>query len=220
MARSTGIPHSPLVARKIPFDLHNTGEELRWCVEHKAKILTGVGILASIGIFLLLLIVYQRQQKANSLEKLRTGIVNFQSGKMEEAIPLLANAKESLGSQKEAQIAGFYLNEAYGRSGQFDRLQSITEVSSAPPEESYLSQIALLSLGRNAEKRNDQVSARKFYEAAVALEGPLTAEALLGTARLFEATGDQDSAVSTREKFLSSYPNSPFADIVRTQLRK
>lgn len=219
MARSTGIPQSPLIARKIPFNLHNTGEELRWFVEHKAKILTGIGILASIGVFLLLLVAYQRQQKANSLEKLRTGIVNFQSGKIEEAIPLLANAKESLGFQKEAQIAGIYLNEAYVRSGQFDRLKSITEVSSAS-EESYLSQIALLSLGKNAEKRNDQVSARKFYEAAVALEGPLTADALLGTARLFEADGDQDSAVSAREKFLSSYPNSPFADIVRTQLRK
>ena len=130
MARSTGIPQSPLIARKIPFDLHNTGEELRWFVEHKAKILTGIGILASIGVLLLLLVVYQRQQKANSLEKLRTGIVNFQSGKIEEAIPLLANAKESLGFQKEAQIAGFYLNEAYVRSGQFERLPSITEVSS------------------------------------------------------------------------------------------
>jgi len=219
MARSTGIPQSPLIARKIPFDLHHTGEELRWFVEHKAKILTGMGILASIGISVLLLVAYQRQQKANSLEKLRTGIVNFQSGKIEEAIPLLANAKESLGFQKEAQIAGLYLNEAYVRSGQFDRLKNITEVSSAS-EESYLSQIALLSLGRSAEKRNDQVGARKFYEAASALEGPLTADALLGTARLFEAAGDQNSAVSAREKFLSSYPNSPFADIVRTQLRK
>jgi len=218
MARSTGIPQS-LIARKIPFDLRNTGEELRWFVEHKTKILTGIGIVASIGVFLVLLVAYQRQQKANSLEKLRTGIVNFQFGKIEEAIPLLANAKESLGSQKGAQIAGFYLNEAYVRSGQSESLPSITEVSSVS-EESYLSQIALLSLGRHAEKRNDQVSARKFHEAAVALEGPLTADALLGTARLFEAAGDQDSAVSAREKFLSSYPNSPFADIVRTQLRK
>jgi Tfp pilus assembly protein PilF len=183
--------------------------------------LKGAGIVFAVVMCGLLIVAYQRRQNFLALEKLRLGIAEFQAGRLQEAIPPLENAKDLLGSGERAQVANFYLTEAYVRQGQLDRIKDLIAPRGSSTENDYLSQIILLTQGRNAEKQNDQATARKFYEDAAALaDGPLGADALVGLARVAEFAGDTNAANAAREKFLAAYPNSPFADIIRQKLGK
>lgn len=220
MSRSSNVSHSPLASRKLPA-FSREQERVRWFEENKSWLLKGAGIVFAVVMCGLLIVAYQRRQNFLALEKLRLGIAEFQAGRLQEAIPPLENAKDLLGSGERAQVANFYLTEAYVRQGQLDRIKDLIAPRGSSTENDYLSQIILLTQGRNAEKQNDQATARKFYEDAAALaDGPLGADALVGLARVAEFAGDTNAANAAREKFLAAYPNSPFADIIRQKLGK
>jgi tetratricopeptide (TPR) repeat protein len=221
MSRSSNVSHSPLASRKLPV-FSREQEGIRWFEENKSRLFKGAGVFFTVVACGLLIIAYQRHQDFLALEKLRLGIAELQAGRLEEAIPLLEKAKDLLGPEDDGtQVANFYLTEVYVRQGQLDQIKDLVVPRDSSTENDYLFQLLLLTQGRSAEKQNDQANARKLYEDAAALsDGPLGADALLGLARVTESTGDTAAANAAREKFLTSYPNSPFADIVRQKLDK
>jgi len=221
MARSADFPPPTTTFHKVSLGSHHSYVERKWLEEHKAKLFTGIGGVVGLCILLLFLIAYQRRQNTIALEHLRLGIASFHAEKFTEAIPFLEKAKNLLGPRKIAsQVALFYLNEAFVRSGQLDQIKLTVDELPLSSKEAYLSQIILLSLGRIVEKRGDKTSARELYDKAAALEGPLNADALLKMGYLAEAVGDNNATVAAREKFLEAHPNSPLADIVRKHLGK
>lgn len=218
MSRPSSVSSPSTVSRKLP-TLSRERERIRWIEEHKSWLLKGAGLLFVLVVGVLVLVAYLRHQNLLALEKLRVGVVELQAGRVAEAISLLEKAKDLLGSGDRAQVADFYLLEAYARQKQLDRVQSEDVSQSFSVENDYLPQIVLLARGRIAEKQNDYARARKLYEDAAALaEGPLTADALLGLARVAQLTGDAAAAKAAHEKFLTAYPSSPFADIIRQKL--
>lgn len=220
MSRSSNASHPSLASRKLPI-LSREQEKIRWFEKNKTKLLQGAGIFFVVIVCSLLIIAYQRTQNFHARENLRLGIAEFQAGRLEKAIPLLEKARDLLGSGDEAQVAEIYLIETYTRQGQFDRTKELDVPHESVSEDNYLTQITLLTLGRNAEGQKDQASARKFYEEAAAIaDGPLGADALLSLARVAEFTGDAVAAKDAREKFLATYPNSPLADIVRQKVNQ
>lgn len=147
----------------------------------------------------------------------------MQNGKREEAIPLLERANAQIGSEASArgQLACWYLVEAYRQSGKLDEAKKLLEIQRYQNDDSaYLSQVLLVMAGSNAEKQNDLPSARRAYDEAVALDGPLVGEALLSLARVAEASGDSAAANGARDKFVTNFPNSPFASVVQQKLGK
>jgi hypothetical protein len=220
MSRSSNVSHPPLASRKLPV-FSREQERIRWFEENKSWLFKGAGIFFAVVVCVFLILAYHRHQNFLALEKLRLGIAAFQAGRLEEAIPSLEEAKDLLGSGERVQVADFYLIKAYAQQGQLARIKDLVAPRGSLPENAYLSQIVLLTRGRNAEKQEDQATARKFYEEAAALaDGPLGADALLGLARVAESAGDPAAAKAAREKFLAAYPNSPFAETVRQKLDK
>lgn len=219
MAHSRSIPPSLYTLYKRSISLSDA-EDVRWFEEHRFKLFLGAGVFFTIVLCSLVVVVYQQHQHSLALEALRLGIAALQAGQLAEAVPLLEKAEKSLGSGDQALVAKFYLSDAYARQGQSVRGEQIS-VDGLLPERGYIAQIVLVRQGKNAEEQNDHVTARKFYEDAARFEdGPLRADALRGLARAAEAMGEVDTAVAAREKFLTAYPNSPFADIVRIKLGK
>ncbi len=179
-----------------------------------------------VGAFLLCLsffLLYRQHQTTAALKSLHDGIAAMQNGKREEAIPLLERANAQIGSEASArgQLACWYLVEAYRQSGKLDEAKKLLEIQRYQNDDSaYLSQVLLVMAGSNAEKQNDLPSARRAYDEAVALDGPLVGEALLSLARVAEASGDSAAANGARDKFVTNFPNSPFASVVQQKLGK
>lgn len=220
MARSRGVsPSSSAFYRRSVSSSDSEG--LRWFKEHRFQLILGAGVLFTIALCGLLIIVYQQRQQSLALETLRLGIAALQAGQVAEAIPLLEKTERSFGAGDRALVAKFYLIDAYARQRRFVHGEQVSVPNDLLPERDYIAQIVLVMQGKNAEQQNDHAAARKLYEDAARFEdGPLRADALLGLARAAEAIGEVDSAVAAREKFLAAYPNSPFADIIRSELGK
>jgi len=179
-------------------------------------LLLGGGAAVVLFFATLLIIVISKHQSADALELLRDGIAMLQNGKTEEAILHLEKAKLHFRSGDEAQLAEFYLFEAYRQTGEVDKAKTLFEKMNRSGKDSgYLLQVLLLSQGRNAEKRNELQAARKAYEEATTLEGLFSGDALLALARVAEASGDNSTSATARGKYLLSYPNSPLADVLR-----
>ena len=98
--------------------------------------------------------------------------------------------------------------------------QAIFSLPQGEEDSVYLSQIVLLWQGRKAEENKDTNAAKGIYENAAKIEGPFTGEVLLSLARVSETVGDTNAALAARERFLSTYPNAPQAEIVRQKIGK
>ena len=222
MARSDSLPHSVGENRIIPLSAHEKGV-MFWFEKNKSQIslIAGACLLVIVGI--LLFVSYQRYRKATALEELRLGVSELQSGSIENAVERLQTAESLLSPEtKSGKVTSFYLGEAIRRSGSTDSKEENTgDISghTAAPQD-YISQIALLTQGRIAEGNKDFVSAQKRYEEASVIEGPFTSDALLGAARMAESNNDKNAAIGFREKFIETFPNSPFTELVRDKLSK
>ena len=157
------------------------------------------------------------------MEELRTGLLALHSGHPADAVPHLELAQRQLPVGEARMLALFALGKAHqGGQEQSAAAKQVYEQVLALPtgEGSYFSQLALLELGHDAERRGDLAEARRSYERAAALEGPLQAEALLAVARVLDTAAEHTTAVSYYDKFLEAYPNSPLAEVVRQKVGK
>ncbi len=166
---------------------------------------------------------YWGQQRRQGLEELRTGLLALYGGHPAEAVSPLELAQQRLSAGAARQLTLFALGKAHLMSQeQSDAAQQAYEqvLASSSGEGGYLAQLAILELGHTAERRGDLAQARRFYEQAAALEGPLKAEALLAAARVLDTPADYSTAAAYYEKFLEGYPNSPLAEVVRQKVGK
>lgn len=221
MASSGGVSRSSSTKPVFPTGSADEREKIQWLEDNKYRLLTGAGILLTLALCFVLILLYSKHKTASALEDLREGIAALHDGKVESAIPLLEKATAGLRSGQEAQVARFYLSDAYARSGKADEATKVAASDSLQSSDAaYLSQMLLLTQGKNAEKLGDLTAARKNYEDATALEGPFTSDALWSLARVADLAGDTNAAIAAREKISTSYSSSPLADIVRQKLGK
>jgi len=194
-----------------------------WIENNKSQILAVSGVLFFVVVSSFSFLSYQNYRNATAKEELRLGVGSLQKGDIRAAIGHLQTANERFGNGKaEGKIASFYLNEAYNQEKNSDLQMSdgfITDDLTGEPRD-YLSQILILAQGRIAEKNRDFTAAQKFYEEASSIEGPFSSEALLGAERSAELANELNVAEALREKFIDTYPNSPFTEILRGKIGK
>lgn len=220
MVRSTSLSRR----QQSEFSLAGSPVKILLSDENRSRLWWWGGGIGSVFLCLILGFLYHRHNESVRLQSLHDGISALQNGKGEDAISYLedANAKMiSSNTDDQGQLIRLYLAQAYLQSGKLDDAKKLLELQTYQDRDStYLSQLRLLLAGRLAEKQNDLQSARKAYEEAAILEGPFAAEVLLSLARVADASGDTASALSAREKFLSDFPNSPFANLVQQKVGK
>jgi Tfp pilus assembly protein PilF len=207
---------------RLQSERHRGSEPIRWIEGHKPHLVRTGGIISVVLLLFALVWAYHRYQTTTGLEQLRTGILALQSGKIEEALVFLEKARIHLTSGNEAQLVRFYLSEVYSRVGKPEEAKQLLSMknSQSSGEAEYFSQRLLLAQGNIAEQKNDLAEARIVYENAAAIEGPFTADAMLALARVTEAAGDSAAASAVRDKFLTAYPNSSLAEVLRQKLGK
>lgn len=165
---------------------------------------------------------YRYYQHRKGLEELRGGLIATEKGNLETAIARLEHATRQLPEGAARQLAFVELGKAFRSQGQeaagrqaYER--ALTESSEEDP---LVSQLAMLELGREAERQEDLKHARHYYEQAAALEGPLKGLAALATARVLEALGENEIAGAYYEQFIETSPDSPLIEVARDKLGK
>src|SRR5262245_41053632 len=106
MARSRSISPSSFATRKLSIS-SRTQEGVQWLEAHRSRLLSGAGVFVVFILCGLAINAYQRRQNSLALEKLRSGIVEFQAGRIDGAIPLLEEAEDLLGSSERGLVAKF-----------------------------------------------------------------------------------------------------------------
>ena len=195
----------------------------QWLRQYRSLIQRGAGGIAVVVLCGIIWASYWGQQRRQGLEELRTGLLALYGGHPAEAVSPLELAQQRLSAGAARQLTLFALGKAHLMSQeQSDAAQQAYEqvLASSSGEGGYLAQLAILELGHTAERRGDLAQARRFYEQAAALEGPLKAEALLAAARVLDTPADYSTAAAYYEKFLEGYPNSPLAEVVRQKVGK
>ncbi len=135
------------------------------------------------------------------------------------AVAELAQAEAALQGERRG-VAALHLGEAFEKSNQLLEAKDTYErIATSHDAGAYVKQIALLRLGHGAEEAEEFDTAAQWYREASGLDGPSKSEALLA---LGEALERQEGASVPQAYFdlLEQFPDSPFADMVRTKTGK
>jgi hypothetical protein len=120
--------------------------------------------------------------------------------------------------------AAGHLADLYGAHADFKAedvegaILRLQDAAHAPEVPAYLKQQALLGLGFALERKGDAQGAADRYAEASGLEGPYTAQALLGEARCREQAGQKDRARELYERFTREFPQAPEADVATAKI--
>jgi hypothetical protein len=162
--------------------------------------------------------VYQQRQGGQALQR---GLSLLLEHEAKEAVASLERATRYLSSGTARQLAFVYLGRAYALQQQPGDAQRAYEQSLAEKKgEPYLTQVALLQLGQEAEKQQDLAQAHRWYKQAADTAGPLQETALLAAARVLEGLGDANAAQALYGHFIDQHADSPLADLVRQKIGK
>jgi tetratricopeptide (TPR) repeat protein len=146
-----------------------------------------------------------RVRQAN--EDLSHALVDFQDGRYAQAATQLADVASRWQSTSAGRIAGLYAANAHLKADDFEKatvlLQDVLSGGDWPP---YLRQQALGDLGYALEHKGDAAGAAQRYAEALALQGPYTAQALLGEARCRDQMGEKDKARQLYEQLHRDFP--------------
>jgi predicted negative regulator of RcsB-dependent stress response len=148
-----------------------------------------------------------------------------------QAHALLDDKKYAEAATAFQQVADGYSSTTYARLAQLEAANALLlaekpaeaaaayqKVLDAGPPTDYLRQLALVRLGQAEEQNDKATEAARAYASAAEMTGPYAEEALVGQARIAEASGDSKSAVDLYARFLEKYPESDRRALVTSRL--
>ena len=168
--------------------------------------------------------VYWQYQRA--VEALHQGIAHLQKGEAAKATQELVRVQNSSVGKAERGLGFFYLAEAYMKLDKkadavrtYDQALAVMDVSQG----SYLVQLILVRSAQAMESIGTEdmaVQARRTYERATEIEGPLRADALLAAGRPAEKFKDSAGAQVYYSKLSAINPTHPLASVFQERLKK
>jgi hypothetical protein len=118
-----------------------------------------------------------------------------------------------------AHLAAVLGANAELRLGNVDKaIVALQELEASGDLPTYLRQQLLLAWGYALAQKQSWPEAAAKYEAAEAVGGPYTGQAVLGQARAKEAAGDAEGARALYRKFYDQFPDAPGRDVVESKI--
>ena len=207
---------------KRPDEFVSRGRQvLDWATEN-SRVLSWI----TAGVVTLVLLVMgfvsirnARVRQAN--EDLSHALGDFRDGRYTQAANQLADVASRWQSTSAGRIAGLYAANADLKADNFETAAVLLQdVLSAHDWPSYLRQQALADLGYVLEHKGDAAGAAQRYAEAVALDGPYTAQALLGEARCYEQMGEKDKARRLYERLQRDFGQAAEGEVAAAKLEQ
>ena len=200
---------------KRPDEFVSAGREaLVWAGENSRRLYQALGVLAvvlvAIGAFYSLRGARARQ--AN--EDLGAALAVLRGGKYADAATQLTDVANRWQATGPGEVARLYAASASVKAGNYDGAATLLgEAVQGGALAPYLRQQALVTLGFALEQKGDTAGAATRYQEAAGMEGPFTAEAILGAARCQERLGDAAVARDLYQRYVREFPTAP--DVAR-----
>ena len=171
------------------------GQGWRWVQDHLH--LVGGGV-AAVLVVVVVVVVADRSRAARNetaAAAFRVAQQAFQGGKFDTAAEAFGAVARDYTGTPSARLAALYRAHALARKPDPAAAASAYgEYLTTAGDPPYLRQEALVGVARAREATGDTAGALDSYEQAGALDGPYHVDALLGAARLNEASGHADRA--------------------------
>ena len=182
---------------------------LEWAQQNRNTVLAlGAGLLAIvIGVGF-----YNSQQEAQlrqSNNALSVAMAAFRDGNFADAAKSFAEVADQWQGSGIAPLAAVGAASAYLRSGDTDgAIDAATKIGTASLPPYVAQQRTMILANALAQKQDWSGAAAKFAEAA-SMDGPYTADALLGEARARAKNGEQERADEVYRQLIREYPERP-----------
>ena len=192
---------------------------LDWGTEN-ARVLSWSAAAVAVLVLLVMGFVSVRNARVRQAnEDLSHALADYRDGHYAPAASQLADVASRWQSTAAGRIAGLYAANADLNADNFETATVLLQdVLSARDWPSYLQQQALVDLGFALEHKGDAAGAAGRYATAAGLDGPYTAQALLGEARCREQMGDKDKARQLYEQLQRDFPQSGEGEVAAAKL--
>jgi len=205
---------------KRPDEFVSRGRQvLDWGTEN-ARVLSWSAAAVAVLVLLVMGFVSVRNARVRQAnEDLSHALADYRDGHYAPAASQLADVASRWQSTAAGRIAGLYAANADLNADNFETATVLLQdVLSAHDWPSYLQQQALVDLGFALEHKGDAAGAAGRYATAAGLDGPYTAQALLGEARCREQMGDKDKARQLYEQLQRDFPQSGEGEVAAAKL--
>lgn len=196
-------------------------QALAWGREHRQLVTWGgaalVAVIAVVGITSAYRVARVRDANAD----LSRAMNALGSGQFAAAASELKGVSDRWAETSVAPLARLLAANAALRAGDADTaIAELTALEpSAPALPGYLQQQRLLALGSALEMKEQWLDAAAKYQAAVALTGPYTGEAVLGEARTRDRAGEGDRARELYRQAYDQFPDLPNRELIATKIQ-
>ena len=172
-----------------------TGETVVWAQRHQTPLIVGGVALLVVVVGALLVGRSRSIRNEEAAGQFRQAQAQLENGNAATAATQFEAIEQSESGTPFGRLAGLFRGHALLRQGDgAGAASAYTQYLSTASAPDYLRQQALIGLGRAKETANDPSGAYDAYVQAEKLDGPATAEASLGAARMLETQGQADQA--------------------------
>jgi tetratricopeptide (TPR) repeat protein len=201
---------------KRPDEFVSAGQQALAWAQANVRLLSRVGVVvALVGVVIAGFVSVRGARDRQANEDLSLALGAFRAGNYSAAATQLADVASRWHSTPSGRIATLYAASADLKANNFDSaallLQDALDARQWPI---YLQQQALVSLAFALERKGDTAKAAARYAEAAALQGPYTADAILGEARCREALGEGDAARKLYQRFVREFPQAAGIDVI------
>lgn len=198
-----------------------TSKALDWMSAHYQLVGAVAGSLLLIGAAVGVTSAFRSARARDANAELALAMASLRGSDFANAATSLTETAERWPNTRIAGFASLLAANTEIRLGQNDSaIARLSELMSQSSDElpSYLKQQALVAWGNALEEKAEWTTAAAKYQAAAALSGPYTAQAVLDEARAREQLGEKERATELYRKLYDQFPEFPDRELVRSKI--
>lgn len=196
-----------------------TGRVVNWTRANSTLAIAVGGGLVAVLAAIAIVGAFRTARQRDANEDLGRAMATLRMQNLAGAAGELGEVSRRWSGTMPARLASMLAASAELRLGNVDKaIASIQEIDDSTDLPPYLRQQLLLIWGYALAQKKTWPEAIAKYEAAEALGGPYTSQAVLGQARTKEAAGDAEAAKTLYRKYYDQFPEAPGRDIIESKI--
>jgi len=185
-----------------------TAWSFRFLEQHRTRIIAIIALLTVVTLALWGWNIHRTRQVRLAAQAYQVALEAYHEGQFENALDLLQRVNAPRGSIYSSLVLLYRAQSHLALNRPSEAIPIVQEFLKRDPEESYIQQVAFLTLGYAQEMAGQCQLAIEAFSQATNLLGPREEEAILANARCSTQIGRLTEAVRYYREYLSSFPGS------------
>ena len=174
--------------------------------KHKKPVAASAALVAALLLALWIWDLYRVRQNRLAAEEYSKAVALYHGGKYREALEALGRVSIYRSTIYSRLGLLYQANSYMGLKEKDKALLALEELIQRERKDTFIRQLALLTLAYAKEDQGKCEEAVRSFEEATKIPGPFSEEALLGKARCSIQTQNLKEALSSYRQYLTNYP--------------